>query len=654
MTEHPAVHFTVGTSRPIGSPIMTALTAEDPAAAFLELCRTALDVGEWSYEVDGGFAWIPHRSVHTLEILERPSDAGGQWVCRSTQHLVTSVDSDYASDFVNYLNQRNFGVAFFFNPGTGDVYASASVVLDPAQWWDALLFLNAITRSVGPLEVMIPMIERECRGTAIPALHPVLGERSQPDGWVLEFDAISRSPEAGTGVWFAQREIKAMRQALAKSHALAGLNDEADRVLAVGYDKDSTAATNFEMDYQLPFFDSTCEVRCWQADHPEFGMGIEILISTPIQFEDPSEDGGPPISSMGALAYTNAFNSLQHFGMPASLNTGAWSVWRSKFSWSMFIDAESVWFLQSLAGLHVGEVLALLVGATPAVLATLYEWIGEIDPSLYTLDHPGGWSGVEQNAGKHSYFCESSAVEELIRNLPINELLEPIDVTDELWSFQHSRVLCRFGIFNPVGPSIGSLEVAIDYNLGSALLLERTRHPLSPSLRLHAVIDREGYESIAVFGAGVLADLPWSPFDWFEFEEWSQEDDNTMLRGLLTFGYRHAAEGVDLGLKAAQLVACLGQPWDILERPDDLPLYPLPEEEDPVEYWAVVVSRSWNIDNYKAYLRSAWQGAIAWITGASDPEIDFSTDGIRGAQEAATRESMSVARRRSGDPDAIR
>jgi len=383
-------------------------------------------------------------------------------------------------------------------------------------------------------------------------------------------------------------------------------------------------------------------------------MGVEILISTPVQFEDRSEDSGPPKSSIGALAYSNAFNAHQHYSTPATLNIGAWSVWRSKVSWSLFIDAESVWFVQSLAGLHVGEVFGLLLGATPGVLATLYDWIPEIEPGLFTLEESRVWNGVEQNAGKFSYFCESARVESLIRDLPENALIEPIDVTEDLWSLQHSRVLCRFGIFNPTGPSVGTLEVAIDYKLGSALLLERLRHPTSPSLLLHAVLDRDGYDSVAVFAAGVLADLRWSPFDWFEFEGLNEEDDNSIFRGLLTLGYRHASDGRDLGLQAARSLACLGQPWDILERPDDLPTVPLPDGEDPVEYWAVVVSRSWNIDSFLAHLRSAWLGAIAWVSAALDPETDFSTEGIRNAQEAATTETVRTAQRRTGDPAAIR
>src|SRR5690606_23000648 len=110
---------------------------------------------------------------------------------------------------------------------------------------------------------------------------------------------------------------------------------------------------------------------------------------------------------------------------------------------------------------------------------------------------------------------QAEVVPAALDGVPVNELLsEPLELDEQMWALPHSEVLLSVGIFNPAGPSIGTVELSIDYTLQRGMLLERLRHPFAPAIRLWGVIDRNGFELLHDFVELLIPSLAWSTFEW--------------------------------------------------------------------------------------------------------------------------------------------
>ena len=241
---------------------------------------------------------------------------------------------------------------------------------------------------------------------------------------------------------------------------------------------------------------------------------------------------------------------------------------------------------------------------------------------------------MNENAGHLSLFVEDrAAFDSAAAGLPLNVLAEPIwidpfDLSEparDLWGLQHTHLLASFGIFNPAGPSVGSLELSINYESGQALLLERLRHPFSPHLIVHALIDQDGFLSLNDLVEGVIARLQWGGLDWFEICATPTAGmAEAAVQGLLAFGQRITETlDSDLGHLAGALTL---RPWLRLsisaEELNDLfaEVVAFDYGLSSLEYWAWALMKPSNIDNHTKDLRSAWEGARAWLASPDDPD----------------------------------
>lgn len=252
------------------------------------------------------------------------------------------------------------------------------------------------------------------------------------------------------------------------------------------------------------------------------------------------------------------------------------------------------------------------------------------------------WDGVHSNAGMSPMF---GAADELFRDMystySLNHLIDPIDIGPEGFALQTAKTLATFGIFNPVGPSVGSIEVAINYRLGAALLLERLRHPHAPTTRIHAVLDQNGFNSIERLLADLVARLEWSTFDWWDTRTSLPGDVAAMRRGLRRFAEKFPAS--DMERLTLGLMEAVDDPW-VRVAHDFRPRIQTPKGVDPIDFWIDAISDRTNIDTHIAFIRSSWEGATAWVAAGSSLDDETTTN----AQVAADRVRRSVWCRREG------
>lgn len=599
--------------------------------AFLALMRDRLVPGEWEYPIENGFAWVAFRLRHSIECF---NNHNGALVARSTFVLVENIsDEAQALNMAGYLNQRSFGGALWFDADNGTMCLTTIVHLDAPTWWNAYVFAWVIPRLVGICEHLAPRLAEWVGADLALAAHPTRGARADPDQFFSEHTVDTYVPEAGFGLWWSAREVRGFRDVIdSLVFDRGGYVDWPSDVVPDTLLSDSMSATA-----RCPMGDGWLQLNVGEADHPDLGLGLQVLLSLSVQFAGAESEDRP---GWDAMVVANELNRLLAVYCPAPLTIAGWTLWANQLHQATYIQPEVVRMLQSAAQPTVGEALGLMVRGLTV----------NIDPLPCLLDHEANaniqwthideatWRGVEQNAGYKSLLIdEAECVPFAIDGLPTNRLLrEPYDA-DALWALQSNHMIMSMGIFNPVGPSVGSIELAIDYNVERGLLLERLRHPFSPSLRLWAVLDRDGFVSLGNFVEELIERLRWGSFEWVRILDRDPEVVSSVERGLLGFIRR---ADLDVAMEAQTLVDGMANPWIRLDQSYE-PSGSLADfTDDPAALWLEVVTHPLVVDSCRAYLRSAWEGAKAFVAGPDD----------HGASRWVARIGEEIASRRAGPP----
>lgn len=262
------------------------------------------------------------------------------------------------------------------------------------------------------------------------------------------------------------------------------------------------------------------------------------------------------------------------------------------------------------------------------------------------------WAGVTENAGHHSLLVDDRALFATLPELPPNELCDPLvfdpdgsELAGAMWLVQRSVLLAQWGIFNPLGPTVNSFEVAIDYVGGRGFLLERVCHPFAPQLMVHAAIDVDGFGDLGrlleplVAGWGDAFEGGRGLPDWFEVVADMPGVTAALHRGLVRFA---AASDTDLVVETVEASASVATPWARFSAVDDHPdVVAELRALDPDELrsmWLSTITGAPVIDAHLAHLRSAWEGSRAFVR---DPDA---------GQRAADECRREVARRVEGQP----
>lgn len=609
------------TYRPVGHPIVTALESDDVAGAFLSRMVEFLGPEDWAVTTPNGFWWIPWRLRHEIEIIELSTTGTDPvLICRSTFTLVEQVeDLAQALAICNYLNSRPLGAVAWFDAESAQIRFTSSVQLSAARWFDAIVFVSVVQRLVGLAEALAPRLAGWAGGARAPSTaHPTLGYRTSPDRFLDETSLSFYVPEAGTGIWWSRSELTEFRHALRCILTDNGQRRAAAAIDVSSFDTSATTVDNLRQHIDIDRRDGPARLWIKPSEHHEIGCGVEVLLQTRVTFAGERDPSARPDSSVYALSAADALNavSIEHGRHPLSI--GAWSVWRGQLSYSMFLPPEVIRIVQSHAEGCAGTVMAVMamdVVSRSSDLPTADQLAQEryqqvFGPSEIADEYL--WDGVEMNAGVFSMYVDGDAVfAKVTEGVPVNELLDPIELDDDAWMMQHNEVIARMGIFNPMGPSVGTIEIAINYATQQALLLERTRHPSSPSLHLWAVLDRDGFDRRAVFVEQMLPRLRWGTFDWFDVRTDDETITAAIRRGLIGFA---ASRQIDVNHEAMLILENLDDPWSRVSTRTTR--HTLSPDADVEAFWIPAITDPRNLNAHYAMLRSAWEGALVYATTA--------------------------------------
>jgi hypothetical protein len=183
------------------------------------------------------------------------------------------------------------------------------------------------------------------------------------------------------------------------------------------------------------------------------------------------------------------------------------------------------------------------------------------------------------------------------------------------WSIPRHILICSFGIFNPVGPTVSSLEIGADgttWNLYFVL-----RHPFGAEVRLldscamgdgEKILPQLVIDALKSHDQGVMGSGP----DWMDIS--SPVFTDAVLEGLRLFA--ETDEETNWHLESKKIIAGQGNPWRRLmvdaENAEEITI------DGSIETWIELVTDPAVISGHQLFIRSAWEGAKVYVSAQSE------------------------------------
>jgi hypothetical protein len=571
--------YEITTRRLAGGSIGKALQEPDPARALVAALVEDMDRGDGWIEVRPDCTvWFPHRhAVHftTLVGVDGPA-----------VHVETVVveRATFTAELARWLNDLNAQSAgWCWSCGSDDsIRCTIRVPASATVWWWALAAANALGAYVTTIDSMSAILAATSDGVLPNDVHATRGQREVADSWLAGVRAGNQEPGAALNVWLSPAE---------RARCLASLRTTGVTV---------TSAEDQALPFVLYDSEEAPAVKLASHFHQELGWGL--LMSTLA--------GG----SGSADALLLAADGSDANRLLAPVLTGGW--WYGEEAGlvcSSFVPAATVEQLAAAAGPTVGDVLSLMLGVGQRLdeRAQLRDLVAERGGAAgaVTAANADAVPGTLWQRGPlgWSFFADhDSHADEL-----------------SLWLRPRHFHLASWGIFNPMGPTVCSLELGLDAREEMTWhLYWLMRHPLSPEIHELAVFRESDMDQMDQRIVELLTDDDLRPFgsgcDWLAIFGGS----TAVIDAADAFARSHPEIGWIT--EADTLSYYAWGPWARVSPRDDQP--PVPEiydrESDPVLCWLDAIQSPEVIGGMQLYLRTAWEGAKAYRdSGFADPSV---------------------------------
>lgn len=585
--------------------IIDALNAAgDTGASVLEALAAYLDGGDgWIYRHKGRIEWYPHQ--HRIVLTALPGVEGD--VVRADAVLVNGAQR--GASLLAALDELNLLAAgwwLWHNDITDEVVLSSSFTADTSHWWSTAASPTILVLAAAVADTQSSRLARLSGGVVATAEHPTRGLRPEPDGWLTAAAVIAREPGAALGVWVTGAEEREL---------LTALND--------------AQPTRSGFGAALRLAGNTL-VAVQGARHPELGAGIQWITHIP--------GTGDLTRNIEVAARLNTSAGAD----PAiSPRQSGWHSTVDGIAETLFLPAAVIEQLQDLSDVTFGETAANILdlarrGQEAATAARQLNLQLDANPNDIaqevvedTLTRLGEYHGIRSVSQFNADWEELlDAVDVGLHGACRGLITPPLLLPDTAWGTPRSQQVACWGQFNPLGPTVSTLETIERNNPGGGsvtYLLHAERHPYNPKLTVVAIADGPEILEALIPTVLISADaqvlgeaLP----DWLTI----QHAAKSVHAGFTAYGSQFPSGALEQDRQALLLHA--GDPW-CRARETARQLTPhrverkhpgrvKPSRDDLVAAWVDALSDSAVVDGHVAYLRSAWEGARTLIGGNWD------------------------------------
>jgi hypothetical protein len=606
--------YNIETRRLVHGPVGEALaSASRPAEQLVSNILESLDRGEgWIVVEEAGGSWYPGRLGVDFRIKGSPDDS--KFLHVDTEVVEVPDESKALHSLLNDLNVHAAGWWWWFDRSSGTVICSISAVVDPKAWWWPQILHGVLPLYATATESMADRLVEITHGVVKLKEHPERGHRTEVDGFILGTRLGARDMSASLDLWLSTLDYSRLHDAL---------------VILSDYQ-----AVSIDSPLHVQVLDSTEEPRIILRKHwhPELGWGWQLASVSGI---NTSENGGH--DDLHLLA--SLMNARQHADGTGRDRFGGWVTLPDLgLTHLTFIPAVEIDRVISVAEETLGHVAALMVDfdtrrydlanmeatAQPSIEGplTMFETKDEVEiemPMVNIKLGPIGWPYLDQRV-QHRFLDGWRAEDER----------EPGDEDADTWLLPRHLLICSFGIFNPMGPTVSSLEAAmVTFRDRDPYwsLFHVLRHPMSPRVThlgsTNTLDDLDGLitESLAVTeDVCVLGTGP----HWLDI--FGHFD--AVIEGARRFA--SMTTETDWQLQAMSLMVHSSDPWARISEPVTGDEFEWPSGLDPIEGWLQAITNPDVVAGHRLYLRSAWEGARAYMEAnwASPEPAQMATDAM--------------------------
>ena len=603
------------TLRPTQGLVGAALA--DDAHALERLLATAedhLDQGEgWATRTADCLTWF----VSRLAVVVSSAGGDGPASLRSDIEVVSGVaeGSDELLVRLNDLNAHAAGWFFWFDTEQRRVVSTMRCPVVQREWWWCWNLLLGIQHQATVAESIADELAAISGGTVGSRAHPERGIRPGVDGWVVGARLGAREPSASLDLFLTTLDYARIRQFMEQPTLTVTVRDPL--LVEVADDTGRVIGT---------------VSRHW---HPEHGWGWQF--ATMPSPRDDSPKNGTSGSGLGETLVRQA------------------AVWNARLALSDsptplfggFVGVPGVGlvhhtFVPGPVAEHIvddaGETAGFVIGLMASRLAEAAWGVGD----AVAADDPG--PPIDQVRDSLALF--QLRIGPIGWSYAVDRADQPLWGTNEwgnntMWLVPRAVCVCSFGIFNPSGPSVGSLELGFDGQ--DWMLFFVLRHPFTPAIELLGraaladppeVLGALISDALAEVKRGLLGDSP----DWLHIVNDAHAQD--VLDGVRRFAESSLPE-MDLGRVADSLIGYAGDPWERLRHQlDEIELSDR-GRSDPVSHWIDAVTDPDSIAGHQLFIRSAWDGARALAQGGPDEAGGVSSELIFRARNRALADLMA-------------
>lgn len=629
--EPDASAYRIETRRLESGPVGRALAHPDHPAT--ELARSILegrDRGDgWIVLHDTGGTWYPGRVAVDIRAEDRPEGPPALRV--DTAVVESTAETADLRAHLNELNVQACGWWWWFDPASHRVTCSMTVRADARAWWWPSILHGLMPLYATAIESMADCLADRHGGVVRVAEHPVRGARPEVDGFIT---GIRESPKAGP------REMRASVDLWLSTLDLSRLHHA---LQALGHD-------DVQVDWPLRavVHDTAQQPRVvlrrhW---HATLGWGWQLATLSGIL-----ANGAGSTADLHRVA--SLMNARQHGEADVHDRLGGWVAFEEiGLVHLTFVPALEIERVIDSAEDTAGNVAALMmdVETRRSDLAALFELARpSLEGPLTMFDVPEDETDdalrmSNLRAGPIGWPYLDQRVQRRVLD-GWNGEDPPGEEDADTWLLPRHVIIASFGVFNPMGPTVSSLEAAFvpgDGDGGHWSLFWLLRHPSSPAITyLGSAPDPDGLQAIIVDSLAatdpdrsVLGSGP----HWLDIHRL----DAAVLEGARRFA--RAQPDTDWRTEALSLVVHSSDPWaQILQGVSGEEL-DWPTDLDDVEGWLQAITDPDVIAGHQLFLRSAWAGAVALST--SSREVADAAQAATTAQAAANA-LMAVARARA-------
>lgn len=570
----------LSTNRPVFGVIGDAAADQGHALEkFLGILATHLDGEEgWIEFRESGLTWFPTRLATRLvgDSSRNPSPL------KADIEIIRGVVSPSAEVMrrINDLNVHAAGWCYWFDDQSQSIRSTMRCSIEQRSWWWWWLLLEQLSAQATAADAVADELAVMAGGEVASQIHPQLGMRPTADGWILRTRTGPIEPVAPLGVFMSLFDVFQLNS------AVQGLVESVE--FSVDASADVTGVSDDRILHQAQ-----------SAWHPEIGWGRRFT-TRDLEFNSGIDtEGGDFVGSLDEAMRRNREIALDSEAVPLF---GAWVVVGSGYLvHNTFVPGGVLERLAIDATTTFGNVLAIMTLQTTQLAANRFAEIvtlgrnSEVDDAvgsaidvMHIAAGPIGWSNIVD-----------SALQPLYGSIPESErqlLLVP------------AIPAVTFGIFNPSGSSIGSLDFA---SVGRSWKLFLTlRHPFLPRRDLLGEWPIEQFEEMARFAGSFISEMDQGPQHW-SLPEWvavnHPEFTQPVFDGLRALAERQGAN-VDLESVADALWRGFDDPWSRMQTTAG-EIEVDERSDDPVWWWIETVTSDEALCSAQLYMRSFWEAA---------------------------------------------